>query len=206
MFVRPFLHNRHLMLALTLLGLVAGSLGFAGSASAQGTIIDRNSNFVARGSGTICTDDGTCGDAWLDVGPDKSGTTIVACVDVTTGDRYERGCADVAGTFAMDFDELSWAELAPTAIDLSTPVCEGKACEDVYTRTATLSATWYATGELTRVKDVVGYPHGPCTVVDKIDGWFRYASASVSLGGASGELAGDLQALDSKTAYRTNCG
>jgi hypothetical protein len=154
----------------------------------------------------ICTDDGTCGDAWLDVGPDKTDTTIVACLALATNGRSESGCADVAATFAMDFDALAWAELAPTAVDLYTPVCEGKVCDYVYTRTVTLSASWYATGELERVKDVIGYPHGPCTVVDKIDGWYRTASASISVDDASGELAGDLQALDSKTAYRTNCG
>lgn len=200
--------------ALAVLALLIPVLGTgAGAAAVQGNIINRDTTINALTDATLCTvaADGTetCSFVALHVSPNRDGTSLIVCVDVTTGDRYEEGCADVAATFVMDTAELSWATLAPTTVQLRSLVCPPKGepgeCEEVY-RTITVSASWTASGELQRVKQTVGIPHGPCTVTDKIDGLVRDQVAIVTVDGVSAESWGNLQVLDSKTVRRTNCG
>lgn len=199
-------------LALTSILLAMLSVG-GGNAAAQGTIITRDSTFNALSSGILCTvgEDGTeiCSDVNLYVGPGKFDESTIVCVEVVThsGEEevFEEGCADVAVTFAMDIDELSWATLAATPVDLYGAVCTGKVCEYVYTRTISLEATWTAAGDLVRVHEMLGNPHGPCTTTAKIGGYVRDAAASVNIDGASVTWKGSLQALDDKTKRRVNC-
>jgi hypothetical protein len=201
--------------ALGMAALLLALLGLGGTrAAAQGTIIDRSTTINALANGVFCTvgQDGTeaCTELGLHVSPDKFGETLIACLALTTtaGDvvTFEEGCVDVAATFAMDTEELAWATLATTPVDLYVNVCTGKVCDIVYSRTVSLAADWTATGELTRVKETLGNPHGPCTVTDKIDGLVRDAAAAVTVDGIVLDAAGNLQVLDSKTARRTNCG
>lgn len=201
--------------SLILAGFLLTMLAFSsGQASAQGTIIARDTTFNAISSGTICAagEDGTetCSDVSLHVSPGKFNESTIVCVEVLTyasaGGLYEEGCADVAATFAMDLDQLSWGTLAATPVDLYAYVCEGKACEEVLTRTLTVGASWSATGEMTRIHETLGDPHGPCTVTAKIDGFVRDTTTTVTIGGASFEWWGNLQTLDDKTMRRTNCG
>jgi hypothetical protein len=205
---------RRLGHVIALLTLFVTMLGAGAEAVAtQGNIITRDTTINALTNATICTPtaDATesCGSVALHVSPNKEGTSIIVCVDVVTGDRYEEGCRDVAATFAMDTDELSWATLTPTAVELRSLVCPPKGepgeCEEA-ARTITVAASWIATGELTRVRQTLGNPHGPCTVTDKIDGLVRDTATTVSVDGASVETWGNLQVLDSKTVRRTNCG
>jgi hypothetical protein len=201
--------------ALGIAAVLLGLLGLGGTrAAAQGTIIERSTTINALANGTFCTVGGdgaeACTELSLHVSPDKFGETLIACLALTTtaGDvvTNEEGCADVAATFAMDTEELAWAALATTPVDLYVSVCSGKECDFVYSRTVALGADWTATGELTRVQQTVGNPHGPCTVTDKIDGLVRDAAVVVTVDGALLEASGNLQVLDSKTARRTNCG
>lgn len=186
----------------------------SGQASAQGTIITRDTTFSAISSGPICAvgEDGTetCSDVSLHVAPGKFNESTMVCVRVTTyasgGELYEEGCADVAATFAMDLDQLTWGTLAATPVDLYANVCSGKACEYAFTRTLTLGASWTATGEMIRIHETLGDPHGPCTVTAKIDGFVRDTTTIVTIDGASYEWWGNLQVLDDKTMRRTNCG
>lgn len=200
---------------LALAGFMLSILAFSvGPASAQGTIITRDTTFNALSGGGICMvgEDGTetCSDVTLHVSPGRFNESTIVCVEVMTytseGELYEEGCADVAATFAMDLDQLSWASLASTPVDLYGYVCAGKTCDDILTRTVNLEASWTATGELTRVKETLGDPHGSCTVTAKIDGFVRDAATTVTLDGASYEWWGNLQMLDDKTMRRTNCG
>ena len=207
--------GRQILQVLGVAALLLALLGLGGTrAAAQGTIIDRSTTINALASGLFCTvgEDGTeaCTELNLHVSPDKFGETLIACLALTTtaGDAitFEEGCADVAATFAMDTEELAWAALATTPVDLFVSVCTGKECDFVFSRTVSLASNWTATGELTRVKETIGNPHGPCTVTDKIDGLVRDAAAVVTVDGAALDAAGNLQVLDSKTARRTNCG
>ena len=191
------------MLLAMLLGVLAAGTG---SAAAQGTIITRGSTINAVAEASLCTPDGVCGFATLHVSPDKEGTTLMVCVAISS-EIAEEGCADVSATFAIDSEALEWATLAPTTVQLHTWVCdESKVCDIVPTRTITLEAAWSATGELERVRQTLGDPHGPCTVTDKIDGFVRDQTVTIAIDGASVQTTGNLQVLDWKTARRTTCG
>jgi hypothetical protein len=206
--MRSRLHRagRRLALSLAVLTTLLTMLGLgASAASAQGNIVTRDTTINALANGDICTGDGACSNVDIHVSPDKEGQTLIVCLAVT-GEISEEGCADVAATFVMDTEELAWAELAPTSVDLFTTVCEGKTCDFVYSRTVTLAAIWTATGELTPVQETLGDPHGPCTVTDKIKGVVRDTATTITLDGASVDTTGNLQVLDSKTVRRTNCG
>jgi hypothetical protein len=201
--------------ALTLTGFLLTILALSsGHASAQGTIIARDTTFNAISSGTVCAvgEDGaeTCSDVSLHVAPGKFNESMMVCIEVTTyapeGEFYEEGCADVATTFTMDLDQLSWGMLAATPVDLYANVCEGKVCDYAYTRTLVLGASWSAAGEMTRIHETLGDPHGPCTVTAKIDGFVREMTTTVTIDDTSLVWWGNLQTLDDKTMRRTNCG
>ncbi|HVL22910.1 MAG TPA: hypothetical protein VM450_02450 [Thermomicrobiales bacterium] len=195
-----------LALALAVLISVLTMLGLGvATASTQGSIVTRDTTINALGSGTLCTTPESCSIVDIHLSPDKEGQTLIVCLAVT-GEISEEGCADVAGTFGMDTDELAWAELTPTSVELFKTVCEGKTCDFVYTRTVTLAVGWTATGELIPVHETLGDPHGPCTVTDKIKGVVRDTATTITIDGASVDTTGNLQMLDSKTLRRTNCG
>ncbi len=203
--------GRHVIKALATAAMLLTLLGFsAPQSSAQGNIITTGTTINALANGAICwvNEAGveTCSDVEIHVSPGKFGESIIVCLDIYA--TSESGCADVASTFSMDTDNLTWAQLIATPVDLTIPVCEGKTCDYVYSRTVTLAASWTATGDLVHVNDTVatGYPHGPCTNTDHILGWVRVAAATVTLDGTSADVYGNLQVLDSKTKIKTNCG
>ncbi len=194
-----------------LLAILVATVGLAAApASAQETIIDRSTTLNALADGQLCTD-ADCSDVSLHVSPGKFDESTIVCVTVTSqtadGPLSEEGCADVGSTFSMDMDTLASAELAPTAVDLKSWMCEGKTCEES-TRTVTLSASWTGIGEVERYRETVGDHTGPCTTYDMIDGLLRDAEVTVAIDGASFTTTGDsnLQVLDSTTYRRTNCG
>jgi hypothetical protein len=203
--------GRHVIKALAMAAMLLTLLGFSvPQSSAQGNIITRNTTVNALANGGICWVDGagveTCSDVEIHVSPGKFGESIIVCLVVlTTG---EEGCADVASTFSMDTDKLTWATLQATPVDLNVNVCEDKVCDIVYSRTVTLAASWTATGDLVHVNDMLasGDPHGPCTNTAHIVGWVRDATTTVTLDGTSVDMYGNLQILDSKDRIKTNCG
>ncbi len=137
------------------------------------------------------------GEAFLEVfNPGKLGGPT-ACLTVSTAEGNEEGCADVTGAFTLA-DDLSAASLAPTAFDLYVQVCEGKACEAVYSRTVTVEATWAAAGAGQRVHERLlggGGAEDPCETVVVVTGLFQPATGTLVVDGTAAEGTGDLQAL-----------
>ena len=209
--------GRRMTLGIAILTMLVSMLGSGGGlAAAQEAVIERSTTINALAAGTFCTSgtDGTetCTTVELDLSPAKvDPATMVVCIAVGTssaaGQTYETGCADVTATFAMDREDLGWATLAPTSVDLIATVCSSKTdCEEVYSRTVALAASWVPAGDIERVHDLLGDPHGSCTQTDNIDGFVRTMTATVTLDGVGGEMGGNLQVLDSMTLTRTNCG
>ena len=168
--------------AALLLGVVAGG------ASAD-TSVERREWQSARA---------WAGEVFLDVSnPGKLGGPAVACLAIGTADTYEAGCAEVADTFVLA-DHLSSASLAPTSFDLYAKICEGKVCEDVYSRTVVVEAGWTAAGPTEPVHELIGSggPGDSCTTAESvITGKYRPATATVVIDGATSEGTGDLQAV-----------
>jgi hypothetical protein len=204
---RAFTRGLRSIILVTLLLAAIGAL--ADRASAQGTIIDRSTTVNALAGGQICAD--TCSDVSVTVTSDQAGTSTVACLTVTTetadGTRIEESCPEVGSAFAMDTDVLAWAELAPTSVELYTWVCDGKACDPVYTRTVTLAATWTGTGDIGRHRETLGDHTGPCASYSMVDGRVRDAEITVSVDGAGFTVTGDdvLQVIEETRFQRAPC-
>ncbi len=167
-------------IALVVAALLLGSL--TGGVSAE-TSVTREETQSARL---------TTGTASLEVmTPDKSGD-VGLCL--AFGDGVETGCADVAGSFALA-NNLSSASLAPTAVDLFRQVCEGKTCDEVYSRTVTVEASWAAVGVGQRVHEHLDGGGELCTLEVISTGHFQPAAGRLVVEGAASEGTGDLQAL-----------
>ena len=167
-------------IALLLAALLLGSL--TGGASAE-TSVTREETQSARL---------TTGAAFLEViTPDKTGG-VSACLSF--GDGVERGCADGGGSFVLA-NNLSSASLAPTLVDLYRYVCEGKTCDEVYTRTVTVEAAWTGVSTGQRVHQHLYGGGDPCTVDVISTGVFQPATGTLVVDGETSEGTGDLQAL-----------
>ncbi len=163
-------------------------LGVVADGASAGTSVERKESQSARV---------WAGEISLDVSnPGKLGGPAVACLEISTAETYEEGCAEVADTFVLA-DDLSSASLTPTAFDLYTQVCEGKTCDSVYSRTVVVEAAWTAAGPSEPVHELLGSggPGDPCTTESVITGKFRPATATIVVDGVASEGTGDLQAL-----------
>ena len=178
-----------------------------GSAAAQGTRIRHTSTTSAIAQGEACfAGFEACSLVDGYIGPGKDAGTTVLCMKMSTGsDFYEEGCVDVTATFAMDTKQLTSANLPPTSVDLYTSVCEGKACDYVYSRTVTVTANWVATGNRTPIQEMQGDPHGACTEMHVINGFVSESSVTLSIDGQPVAASGNLQSLDAHQTVRTNC-
>ena len=168
------------LIALVLAVLLLGSL--TGGASAE-TSVTREETQSARL---------TTGAASLEViTPDKTGG-VSACLSF--GDGTETGCADVGASFVLA-SNLSSASLAPTVVDLFRYVCEGKTCDEIYTRAVTVEATWTGVSTGQRVHEHLSGGGDPCTVDVISTGVFQPATGTLVVDGETSEGTGDLQAL-----------
>jgi hypothetical protein len=190
-----------------LVGALALALSLVGSASdaIAETSVVQSTQINALASASWCESGNAgeiCNEATLEViNPDKFGGVAV-CLSVfgtgPDGETFEEGCADAAGTFALDPKDLSTASLAPTEIDLLIDVCDPvtKECKTEVSRAVMLSAIWTATGRLQQVTDRLEDAQNNCVTHVKIKGNIQAAVTTLTIDGNSTEGSGELQVLD----------
>lgn len=191
-----------------IVGAIISLIGFGGNlAAAQGSIAETVSYDVAMADGVLCIDGVGCGEVSVYVGPGKFGEWPILCLGLNGPEIFGEACADVSGTFSIDGKHLTYAELAPTALTFELQECDkfGNCSDPVY-RDVTVSASWTAVGNRTPIQENLGNPHGPCTDVDIVNGFFQEAVVTVVVDGVHAEASGNLQSIKDHQLTRTNCG
>jgi hypothetical protein len=192
---------------LAILGVFVGMFGFGGNpATAQGAVTDTTSYTYVMAEGTLCTDDGACGAVIVEVGPGKFDDGPVLCLGLDGPEIYGSACADVSAVFAIDGQHLTYADLPLTTLTFTIQECDKEGnCSDPTYRDVTVSASWTAAGDRQPVQENLGNPHGPCTSVDIVHGFFQPAAVSLVVDGQQVEASGNLQSITVHGVTRTNC-
>lgn len=103
--------------------------------------------YSATAEQEICFDNGECGVLTMEVESTRNGAGGVLCVEILTGAREERGCADVTHDLRVDADTGIWATLPTTSLDLYTLTCDDSGtCMQSFSRPVTIGAIWATDG------------------------------------------------------------
>lgn len=182
------------------------SLSGSTSAVASPPTVDDETTTRADGNASTCASESDCVSAFVEVGsPLKFEDGASLSIDITTAAGQEHGTALVTDSYWMDQDALASAGFGATAVDLYTYVCDAeKNCDQVFSRTVTVAATWTGSGNPEANKDHQRYDQGACTVDQKFDTLYDgNASLVLTLDGKSLSGAGSTQVNHVQT--RTKC-
>lgn len=182
------------------------SLGSTSGAIAAPPTVEEETTTKAEGNASACTSENDCVSAYVGAGsPLKFEDGASMYVEFNSAAGQEHGSALVTDSYWIDQDALSSAGFGPTSVDLYTYVCDAeKNCDEVYSRTVTIAATWTGSGNPEANKYHYRYDQGRCTVDDKIDSLYdANASLELIVDGSSLTGGGPTQVNQVKT--RTTC-